>query len=161
MYLYIVSHLEKQIEFSKKNYDDENQFDKILLYLYKTVSDVKDNHNILKNWTDVIVVSLDGSWRTGHDKEKIANELNDMYHNYNFKIYNDTQKIIKNIKFYVNKIDYCIKNDKNIDLKDWLNIIINCFDACFIENFDENDILETLHYKENEKHYEKWKNIEV
>lgn len=75
MPLDLIPYIEKQIAWSEKNFGPGAKTAGIIDHIRKELIEIEAAPNDLEEWIDVIILALDGAWRSGHLPEEIANEL--------------------------------------------------------------------------------------
>lgn len=67
----LVAHLRRQIEFSLRTFGPGVRTDAVCDHIRKELIEVHESGGSLAEWTDVIILALDGALRTGAAPEKI------------------------------------------------------------------------------------------
>lgn len=68
----LIRHLERQIKFSLATFGPGNRTEGLLDHLRKELREIKASPLDLEEWVDLILLGLDGAWRSGHTPEQIA-----------------------------------------------------------------------------------------
>ena len=69
-------HLERQIDFSFRTFGPGNRTEHVLDHISKELQEIKEAPLDLEEWIDVVLLSLDGAWRTGSSPKQITAMLN-------------------------------------------------------------------------------------
>lgn len=69
------AHLERQIYWSLRNFGPGTRLNGVLDHITKEVVEVRDSNGDLKEWTDLIILSLDGALRTGATPQQIIESI--------------------------------------------------------------------------------------
>lgn len=73
----LVSHLERQIEFSLKTFGPGSRPDGVIDHIRKELIEIEDEPHSLEEWIDVVILAFDGAWRQGYTPRQIAQALHD------------------------------------------------------------------------------------
>lgn len=73
----LVDHLKRQIAWSRKTFGPGSRVDGVLDHIRKELIEIEDEPHVLDEWIDVVILGLDGAWRSGHTAEQIAQALHD------------------------------------------------------------------------------------
>lgn len=68
----LIEHLYRQRSFSEKTFGPGTRTDGVLDHIAKESAEVRAKPLDLEEWVDLILLSLDGAWRAGHEPEAIA-----------------------------------------------------------------------------------------
>ena len=68
----LVTHLHRQIAFSESTFGPGERTVGVVDHIAKELIEVVDGGGELEEWVDVIILALDGEWRSGHTPEQIA-----------------------------------------------------------------------------------------
>lgn len=68
----LVTHLHRQIAFSERTFGPGDRTVGVVDHIAKELIEVVDGGGELEEWVDVIILALDGAWRSGHTPEQIA-----------------------------------------------------------------------------------------
>jgi hypothetical protein len=71
----LVEHLYRQREFSERTFGPGMRTKGVSDHIRKELEEVAKSPNDLKEWVDVILLGLDGAWRSGHTPEQICAAL--------------------------------------------------------------------------------------
>lgn len=71
----LVKYIYDQRAFSFETFGPGARTPMVLDHLRKELKEVEANPNDLEEWVDVIILALDGAWRTNHFPEEIASSL--------------------------------------------------------------------------------------
>jgi hypothetical protein len=85
----LVSHLEDQIEFSCNAFGPDYSYKRIVDHLFKEIKEIQTDPNNLEEWIDVVLLALDGAWRSGHSPEQVVQGLSDKLDIIKNRIYPD------------------------------------------------------------------------
>ena len=72
MYL---DYLRQQIEWSKKTFGDGRRTNGIIEHIRSELLEIEQEPDDLEEWCDVVILALDGAWRTGHTPKQIIEML--------------------------------------------------------------------------------------
>jgi hypothetical protein len=68
----IISHLHNQRAFSLRTFGPGARTKGVLDHIRKELVEIEENPDDVTEWADLILLSLDGAWRAGHEPEEIA-----------------------------------------------------------------------------------------
>ncbi len=68
----LVAHLRRQMAFSEKTFGPGSRVQGVCDHIRKELIEVEDEDGPLAEWVDVILLALDGAWRSGATPEQIA-----------------------------------------------------------------------------------------
>lgn len=68
----LVAHLHRQIAFSGATFGPGDRTDGVCDHIRKELIEVVNGGGELEEWVDVIILAMDGAWRSGHTPEQIA-----------------------------------------------------------------------------------------
>jgi hypothetical protein len=71
----LIEHIKRQRDFSYKTFGPDYHSDRIINHIKKELKEIEDSPYDLEEWIDVILLALDGAWRTGAEPEVIASML--------------------------------------------------------------------------------------
>jgi hypothetical protein len=71
----LVKHLHRQREFSLKTFGPGERTKGVLAHIRKELVEIEEKPQDLEEWIDVILLALDGAWRSGASPEAIAMKL--------------------------------------------------------------------------------------
>lgn len=71
----LVKHLERQSAWSKKTFGPGKRVDGVTDHIAKELIEVKDSDGALAEWVDVVILGLDGCWRSGATPKEIAEAI--------------------------------------------------------------------------------------
>lgn len=71
----LVAHLRRQAEFSARTFGPGRRIEGVTDHIAKELIEVRDSGGDLAEWIDVLILALDGCWRTGASPEQIVCEL--------------------------------------------------------------------------------------
>lgn len=71
----LVAHIERQQRFSIKTFGPGHRTKGVCDHIRKELNEVEKEPLDLEEWIDVIMLGLDGAWRTGYPPEQIAEML--------------------------------------------------------------------------------------
>lgn len=72
----LVAHLHRQRKWSKETFGPGSRLDGVLDHIRKEIEEVRAKPTDLEEWIDLVLLSFDGAWRSGHSPEEIAESLN-------------------------------------------------------------------------------------
>ena len=70
-----LAHLRRQAEFSARTFGPGARVDGVTDHIAKELQEVRDSGGALAEWVDVIILGLDGAWRSGASPEQIVEAL--------------------------------------------------------------------------------------
>ena len=62
----LIKHLERQKTFSQKNFGPGSRTKGVIDHIRKELVEIEADPLCLEEWTDLILLALDGAWRAGH-----------------------------------------------------------------------------------------------
>lgn len=68
----LITHLNRQKEFSEKTFGPGMRTAGVIDHIRKELEEVSATPNDLEEWVDLVLLSFDGAWRSGHTPEQIA-----------------------------------------------------------------------------------------
>lgn len=71
-------HLYRQIEFSKKTFGPDTSNERligVLAHISKELTEIAEDPRDIIEWIDVVILALEGAWRSGHTPEQIIEAL--------------------------------------------------------------------------------------
>lgn len=71
----LVKHLHRQREFSEKTFGPGDRAKGVVAHIRKELVEIEQDPQDLEEWIDVVLLALDGAWRTGASPEAIAAKL--------------------------------------------------------------------------------------
>ena len=71
----LVAHLMRQREFSANTFGPGQRLQGVIDHLRKELVEVEASGGELSEWVDVVLLALDGAWRSGYTPEQIADGL--------------------------------------------------------------------------------------
>jgi hypothetical protein len=71
----LVEHLKRQIAFSQQTFGPGTRTKGISKHIEKELKEIAGDPLSLEEWVDIILLSLDGAWRTGHSAEDVCNAM--------------------------------------------------------------------------------------
>lgn len=71
----LIQHLRRQMEFSEKTFGPGARIDGVTDHIAKELIEVRESGGLLAEWVDVIILGLDGAWRSGATPEQIAEAI--------------------------------------------------------------------------------------
>lgn len=72
----LVTHLHRQKAFSLHTFGPGQRTAGVLDHIRKELQEVEKSPDDIMEWTDIILLALDGAWRAGHSPEAIALAIN-------------------------------------------------------------------------------------
>lgn len=70
-----LAHLRRQAEFSARTFGPGARVEGVTDHIAKELQEVRDSGGALAEWVDVIILGLDGAWRSGASPEQIVEAL--------------------------------------------------------------------------------------
>ena len=71
----LVAHLQRQREFSERTFGPGQRVQGVTDHIAKELIEVRESGGDLKEWVDVIILGLDGAWRSGATPEQIIEAI--------------------------------------------------------------------------------------
>lgn len=72
----LVEFIESQIVFSARTFGPGQRLEGVTAHIEKEVAEVRDTGgNDVSEWADIVILALDGAWRSGHSAEEICQAL--------------------------------------------------------------------------------------
>jgi hypothetical protein len=68
----LIEHLHRQREFSLRTFGPGDRLDGVLDHIAKEIVEVRGSGGDLTEWVDLVMLSLDGAWRSGASPEQVA-----------------------------------------------------------------------------------------
>lgn len=68
----LVSHLRRQMAFSERTFGPGRRVEGVTDHIAKELQEVRESGGALAEWVDVIILGLDGAWRSGATPEQIV-----------------------------------------------------------------------------------------
>lgn len=71
----LVAHIKRQRAFSRATFGPGSRAQGVVDHIRKELSEIEADPSDLMEWVDVILLALDGAWRTGVSPETIAEAI--------------------------------------------------------------------------------------
>ena len=71
----LLAYIERQINWSSKTFGDSARAEGICKHIESELEEIRDNPGDLMEWADVIILGIDGVWRSGHSAQEIWTAL--------------------------------------------------------------------------------------
>lgn len=71
----LIAHLERQRSFSILTFGPGMRTGGVCDHIRKELAEIEQQPNDLEEWVDVILLALDGAWRSGHQPEEICRAI--------------------------------------------------------------------------------------
>lgn len=71
----LVEYIKNQIEFSEKTFGPDKRTEAITDHIKKELIEVAEEPNDLLEWIDLVILALDGAWRSGYTPEQVVDAL--------------------------------------------------------------------------------------
>lgn len=68
-------YITRHIEWSRRTFGEGTQSEKICNHIQKELDEIRSTPDDLYEWIDVIILALDGAWRSGYSPIQIINAL--------------------------------------------------------------------------------------
>ncbi|GAB2182649.1 hypothetical protein DLREEDagrD3_28720 [Denitratisoma sp. agr-D3] len=68
----LIAHLHRQREFSRATFGPGDRLKGVVAHIRKELEEVMAAPEDAEEWADLILLALDGAWRSGHEPEDIA-----------------------------------------------------------------------------------------
>lgn len=69
------AYIRDQMGWSEQTFGPGDRTDGLLDHISKELLEIKADPTDVEEWVDVIILALDGAWRTGHSPEEIVEAL--------------------------------------------------------------------------------------
>lgn len=73
----LIEHLERQKKFSLDTFGPGGRTEGVINHIKKELEEIQEDPSDLEEWIDVVLLALDGAWRTGATPEQIAKQIHD------------------------------------------------------------------------------------
>lgn len=73
----LIKHLERQREFSADTFGPGYSTERITDHIRKELLEIESDPLDLEEWVDVILLALDGAWRTGATSEQVVEAIDE------------------------------------------------------------------------------------
>jgi hypothetical protein len=71
----IVKHLERQAVWSNRTFGPGKRLHSITEHIIKEVAEIRESDGDITEWIDVVILGLDGAWRTGATPQEVIDAL--------------------------------------------------------------------------------------
>ncbi|SDF71912.1 Protein of unknown function [Onishia taeanensis] len=71
-HLDMVAHMHRQIAFSTRTFGPGERQQGVIDHIRKELREIEDAPNDLEEWIDVVLLALDGAWRSGHTAAEVV-----------------------------------------------------------------------------------------
>lgn len=71
----LIEHLKRQIAWSEKTFGPGTRHKGVVDHIRKELVEIEEDPSDLMEWIDVIILGIDGAWRSGATAEEIADAL--------------------------------------------------------------------------------------
>lgn len=71
----LIAHLRRQRDFSLRTFGPGARLQGVLDHIRKELIEIEEHPHDIMEWIDLILLGLDGAWRSGHSPETIAAAL--------------------------------------------------------------------------------------
>lgn len=71
----LVRHIKRQRNFSDKTFGPGKRQAGVIAHIKKELQEIEDTQGNLEEWVDVILLALDGAWRSGAEPEDVCRML--------------------------------------------------------------------------------------
>jgi hypothetical protein len=71
----LIAHLHGQRQFSLKTFGPGARTKGILDHIRKELAEIEEDPSDVTEWADLLLLALDGAWRSGHEPEQIAEAI--------------------------------------------------------------------------------------
>jgi hypothetical protein len=68
----LISHIQRQIEFSKRTFGPGQRTAGIITHIRKELAEIESDPTDIEEWIDVVILAIDGAWRSSHTAAEIA-----------------------------------------------------------------------------------------
>lgn len=68
----LVAHMHRQIAFSTRAFGPGERHEGVVDHIRKELREIEEAPHDLEEWIDVVLLALDGAWRSGHTAEQVA-----------------------------------------------------------------------------------------
>lgn len=69
------AHLNRQREFSERTFGPGSRTEGVIDHIRKELKEIEAAPHDLGEWVDVIILALDGAWRSGHGPQQIIDAI--------------------------------------------------------------------------------------
>lgn len=73
----LIAHLYRQRNWSNRTFGPGERTEGIVDHIRKELAEIDAARNDLMEWIDVVILALDGAWRSGYEPEEIVAALQD------------------------------------------------------------------------------------
>lgn len=70
-----VEHIQRQIDFSIKTFGPGNRTAGVIDHIRKELKEIEDDPQDIHEWVDVIILAIDGAWRSGWTPKEIIEAI--------------------------------------------------------------------------------------
>ena len=71
----LIAHLHRQREFSYRTFGEELNLGRVISHLRKEIEEVAADSKDIFEWIDLMILTMDGAYRSGHSPEQIVAAL--------------------------------------------------------------------------------------
>lgn len=71
----LIKYIERQIEWSEKTFGPGDRTEGVIDHIKKELKEIQEDPTDVEEWVDVIILALDGAWRSGHMPWQITAKL--------------------------------------------------------------------------------------
>lgn len=75
--MHLETYIERQKDWSEKTFGPAPRVAGIIKHIKKELAEIEADPTAVKEWVDVIILALDGAWRSGHSSYEIMCALQD------------------------------------------------------------------------------------
>lgn len=68
-------YLEEHIDWSKKTFGESYRLKGLIKHIQKELVEIEEKPHDLSEWIDVIILAIDGAWRSGYSSQDIVSML--------------------------------------------------------------------------------------
>lgn len=73
----LTTHIERQKKFSLNTFGPGPRSEGVVAHIRKELNEIEQAPLDLEEWVDVILLAIDGAWRSGHSSDSIVAAIND------------------------------------------------------------------------------------
>lgn len=71
----LANHIRRQMEFSEKTFGPGPRVAGVCDHIRKELKEIEEDPGDLMEWVDVVILAIDGAWRSGFSPEQIAEAI--------------------------------------------------------------------------------------
>lgn len=71
----MIAHLRRQMDFSMRTFGPGRRVEGVLDHIEKEIVEVRNSGGDLSEWVDLVILSMDGAWRSGATPEQVVEAI--------------------------------------------------------------------------------------